>query len=82
MLAFTSRGYRPMAGYSLHYRSACHRYRVTFGDLVGGIKIANFGLPPRWLAIVDTDAGQRIVSNHRSRAAAVAACEKHLKGAV
>lgn len=77
MLTFPTRGYRPKAGYSLHYRSKCRRYRVTCGDLVGGVNLAHHGLKPSWLAIVETATGQRIISKHWSKARAVDACTRH-----
>lgn len=72
-LEFPARGYRRTPGNGLTYRSKCGRFIVYKSDQVAGVRIR----PPRWLAIeVTIGGGQRIISRHKKRETAEAACNR------
>lgn len=78
---FAKRGRRPKFGYGLHFASECRRYELYKSDKVGGVPVK----PHRWLAIVlvadERGGGRRVLSRHKTRNAAAAACIKHLRRA-
>ena len=72
MIEFPKRGRRLKEGYGLAFISRCQRYEVYKSDQVGGVKVR----PVRWIAIARAPH-PRIVSRHRSKAAAVKALEQY-----
>ena len=86
MMDFPSRGYRKKPSSGKSYRSRCRRYELYCSDQPAGISKYYEGgtlkkMPVTWLAIY-CGKWQQIISRHRSRKAAIKACEQHAKKGV
>lgn len=80
-LQFARRGHRRKEGFGLSYFSTCKRYRLYHGDIVGHVRWADHGLKPRWYAHRVEPDGRvlHVISRHRSKERAAAACEADLR---
>ena len=80
-LQFAQRGHRKKEGFGLVYMSACKRYRLYLGDMVGFVRWEDHGLKPRWYANRVEPDGRVLhtISWHRSRERAIAACKTDLR---
>lgn len=73
-LVFPKRGTRHREN-GLTYRSKCRRYALYQSDQVAGVRLR----PIYWKAMLIDSNGfpTTILSRHKSRAAALAACQRH-----